>query len=167
MNTTYGKGKYQAEVLEQGFTTARTTGTAGFFLQLKILGRYDGEGKLQECPQFERTVTQYLANDTGVKILRDDLKALGVRITALEQLNPAEPGHVSLVGRKIDVDCKVEVYQGRQRERWDIRRSQNTLNSAEVRALGDQYNPLLRDGNGQASPGPAPSPAPNDSDVPF
>jgi hypothetical protein len=163
--TTYGKGRYLAEILEQGLTTSAAKGTPCFYLQLQILNRYDANGGLVDCPQYERTYTQYLANETGVNILRADLKALGVQVTTFAQLDPATPDHVNLVGRQIDVTCELEAYQGRQRERWGIARTRSTLAPEAVRALDDQFGHLLRGGNGQAQPAPAVN-APNDTDAP-
>src|SRR5262245_1317414 len=165
-STTYSKGKYRAEVLEQGLTTSAAKNTPGFYLQLKILKRHDANGGLVDCPQYERTYTQYLANETGINILRGDLKALGVQVTTFAQLDPATPNHVNLVGRQIDVTCELEAYQGKQRERWSIPRTRNTLPPEAVRALDDQFGHLLRGGNGQAQPAPAVT-TPNQSDAPF
>jgi len=85
MTTTYTKGTYQAEIRDQGFEEA-TTGTPYFFLLVLILGRYDQQGQLQECPRFERDVRFYLNqdNDTGINILRGALRTLGVTIQTLE-----------------------------------------------------------------------------------
>jgi hypothetical protein len=163
--TTYSNGKYRAEILEQGFTASTAKGTPAFFLLLKIRERYDANGSLVECPQYERPYTQYLANETGVNILRGDLKALGVQVTSFAQLDPATPDHVNLVGRQIDVTCDLESYQGKQRERWSIARTRSTLPSDALRALDDQFGHLLRGDNGQAQPAPAVTP--NQSDAPF
>jgi hypothetical protein len=165
MTTTYSKGKYLAEILEQGLTTSAAKGTPGFYLQLKILKRYDANGGPVECPQYERTYTQYLANETGVNILKADLKALGVQVTTFAQLDPATPDHVNLVGRQIDVTCDLESYQGKQRERWGIARTRSALAREAVRALDDQFGHLLRGGSGQAQPAPAVT-APNNSNAP-
>jgi len=63
--------------------------------------------------------------------------------------------------------CDLDTYKGRQVERWSLPRSRNRLQQQAVRALGDRFNHLLRNGDASASPGPAPSPAPNNSDTPF
>src|SRR5262245_8883246 len=122
VNTTYSKGTYQAEVLDQGFEESAAKGTPAFFLQLMIVGRYDTEGQLQDCPRYEPTHRQYLANETGLNILKGELKALGVQVTDLAQLDRSVSGHISLVGRKIDVTCDIETYLGKPRERWSIPR---------------------------------------------
>src|SRR4051812_32970051 len=112
MSATYTHGKYQAEILDQGFDESSAKGTPFFYLQLMVLGRYEEKGELRDCQRYERTYVQYLANDTGVGTLKGDLKALGVEVTDLTQLDPAAPNHVSLIGRKIDVKCELETYQG-------------------------------------------------------
>jgi hypothetical protein len=160
--TTYTNGRYSAEVLDQGFEESSSKGTPGFFLKLKILNRYAADGQLEACQQYERRYIQYLGNETGFNILRADLKALGVQFTDLEQLDPTNPGHVRLVGRKVDVIREVEVYEGRERERWRIPRRKLGLDA--VRALGAQYRHLLRDGNAPAPPAP-PAAGPNDNDA--
>ncbi len=164
--TTYGKGKYRAQVIDQGFEESTEKRTPCFFLQIKVLQRLDELGGLQDCPQYERTIRQYLANDTGVNILRGQLKALGVQVTSFSQLDPDTQGHVSLVGREIEVVCDIEAYQGRPQERWGLQRSRNKLAPDAVRALDDKFGHLLRDGNGQAAPAP-PVTAANNSDTPF
>ena len=160
--TTYTSGRYLAEVLDQGFEESSSKGTPGFFLKLKILSRYAADGQLEECQPYERHYIQFLGNETGVNILRADLKALGVQFTDLEQLDPTNPSHDRLVGRKIDVVCEVEVYDGRERERWRIPRKKLGLDA--VRALSAQYRHLLRDGNAPAPPAP-PAAGPNDNDA--
>src|SRR4051794_8554359 len=101
MTTTYEKGLYQAQILGQGFEASAAKGTPYFFLQIRILGRYDAQGQLQPCPQYERTICQYLGNEVGVTILLAQLRSIGVVVTDLTQLDPATPGHFSLVGRRI------------------------------------------------------------------
>jgi hypothetical protein len=162
---TYEKGVYQAEVVGQGFAESASKGTPYFYLQLLVLARYAADGTPQECPRYERTYEQYLAGETGVIILRAQLRAIGVEVARFEQLDPSAPGHLSLVGRKIDVACDVETYQGKPRERWTIPTPKKKLNREGVRALQDNFGHVL-DGSGQAKPSSAVE-RPNDSDVPF
>jgi hypothetical protein len=168
MTATYTTGTYLAEIREQGFEEAGT-GTPYFILVVNILGRYDQQGQLQECPRFERYVRFYLNrdNDTGVNILRGALRTLGVNVQALEQLDPSTTGAIILVGKTIDVACELDTYRGRPVERWSLPRSRNRLQQQAVRTLGDRFNHLLRNGNAATSPGPTPAPAPNESDTPF
>jgi hypothetical protein len=165
MSTTYSAGTYKAKVTGQGFEESSKKGTPCFFLQFKVLGRYDEKGELQECQQYERTYRQYLANDVGVGILKGDLRTLGVEIASLAQLDLETPGAIKLVDREIDVVCEHEPYQGRVQERWSLPRPrQKKLDLNSIRELDDRFGHLLR-GSGQATQ--APPVVPNDSDVPF
>jgi hypothetical protein len=166
MSTTYPTGKYRALILDHGFTESEGKGTAAFFLQLRILKRDGANGELEACPQYERTYRQYLANDTGINILRGHLKAIGVNITDLTQLDPEIAGGLRLAGKEIDVECDIETYNGQQRERWSIPRSRKKLKLDALRALNDRFGHLLN--NGEVAPQPAPPVREaNRSDDPF
>jgi hypothetical protein len=166
MTTTYVKGRYQAEIQDQGFEQSSVKGTPCFYMQLRILARYDDQGKPMPCPQYERTYRQYLSNEIGLGILKGDLKTLGVEFTQLRQLDPAVPGHINLTGRKIDVVCETDMYDGRQVERWGIPRSRKKLDLDAVKQLDDKFGHLLRCSNSPAAPSPAVT-EPNKSDEPF
>src|SRR5262249_21889193 len=166
MSVTYSKGRYRAMILEQGFTESSNKGTPAFYLQLRIFQRYGANDELEACPEYERTYLQYLANETGINILRGHLKAIGVSITDLAQLDPEAAGGLRLAGKEIDVEREIEAYNGQQRERWSIPPSPKKLQLVAVRSLHDRYGHLLR--NGEAAPQPAPPVRePNRSDDPF
>jgi hypothetical protein len=162
--TTYSKGDYRAEIVDQGFLESPSKRTPGFSLQFKILKRYGADGELQECPQYERTYTQYLNTETGVNILRGDLQALGVEVSDFNQLDLANPNAIKLVGRQIDVQCKIEDFNGRAQERWLISRGPRKLRLDAVQKLNLQFGHLLCPGG--ASPPPIPV-EPNQSDDAF
>jgi hypothetical protein len=162
---TYEDARYRADVVGQRFIESSIKGTPGFELQLKILGRYGPGDELLECPQYERTYTQYLSNEIGVNILKDDLQALGVEFSDFAQLDPAKPGAINLVGRQVDVRCKIENREGREQERWSIARSRKPLGQDAVQQLNLRFGHLLRPG-GTSAPPPPPV-APNPSDDPF
>ena len=151
--TTYSKGDYLAEIIAQGFEESLAKRTPFFFFQLKIAGRYDEQDQLQACPEYERTYRQYLANAAGAGILKCDLRALGVEVDDLTRLHPDAPDHISLVGRRIKVACDLEVYQGKEQERWSIPRSQKGLDLSSVRALNEKFKQVF--GNGDRRTGPA------------
>jgi hypothetical protein len=150
MSTTYAAGKYVAEVLDQGFDISRVKKTSFFFLQLRILGRYGDQGQILECQKYERIYRQYLNTDTGVNILRDDLRVIGIELKAFAQLHGGTTDPINLVGRRIDVRCDIETYDGMQRERWGIWRAQQKLDLDAVQALDAQFAHLLARTNGQS-----------------
>jgi hypothetical protein len=162
MSTTYEPGKYQAKVLDQGFREAGT-GTPGFYLQFKLLGRYDKEGIVQECQQYERTYNQWLMEETGVKILKGDLKILGVEVSDLTKLDLTTPGPISLVNRTIDVYCVHEMPKGRLTERWVLRPPMKKLDQNAIQILNEKFGSLLR---GDTKP-PASNAKPSDNNAPF
>jgi hypothetical protein len=166
MTTTYENGRYRALILNHGFTKSPTKGTPAFYLELRILKRYGTNDELEDCPVNKQKYEQYLANDTGINILRGDLKAIGVNITDLAQLDPEATGGLHLAGMEIDVECELETFNGRQRERWGIPRTSKKLKLDEIRALNDRFGHLLR--NGEAAPQSAPPVRePNRSNDPF
>jgi hypothetical protein len=137
--TTYTPGRYRAEIIDQGFFESNSKGTPGFFLQLKILSRCGPGGELQECPQFERTYEQYLANDTGARILYGDLKAIGFDVAELSRLDLDDSEAVHLVGQQIDVECRLEGYNGVVRERWGIPRPRKKLGLDAIRSVAAKF----------------------------
>jgi hypothetical protein len=151
MSTTYTKGDYQAEILDHGFDRSQIKGTPAFFMQLRILGRFAANGKLTDCPQYERTYRQYLSTETGFRVLCGDLRTLGLEVASLDQLNLGAPDHINLVGRKITVSCAPEVFNGRQVERWRIARNRAKLDLDAIRALNQKYGHILR-GGGEDEP---------------
>jgi hypothetical protein len=143
MAPTYMPGTYRAKIIAQGFEQSSVKQTPCFFLQMKIQGRHDSQGQVQDCPQYERTYLQYLANDTGVAILRGDLQRLGVTVSDLTLLEPGVEGHISLVGRTIDVVCEHEPFNGQTRERWRISRPRKKLDLDSLGQLNAKFRHVL------------------------
>lgn len=162
--TTYAAGLYKAEILSQGFGTSARKGTPFFFVQVKILGRYDAQGTLQACPQYERTVRQYLTHEVSINIFKTMLKALQVEVTNLEQLDLEAANPISLVGRQLDLLCQLENFEGRTQEQWSLP-LRKKMDLSAVRALNDRFGHLLR---GESARKPAIDPVvPNPDQTPF
>src|SRR4051812_40552839 len=98
MSTTYADGNYLVEVLDQGFGESEVKKTPFFFLQCKVIARIGADGQHQACPQYERTYRQHFGHELGGKILRGDLKALGVEVDDLLRLDLGAADPISLVG---------------------------------------------------------------------
>jgi hypothetical protein len=162
LSTTYTPGRYLAQIREQGFGLSEARGTPYLFLLVKILARVDEQGQQQSCPQYEREYRRYLSAETGAGILQGDLHALGIQVTDLTQLDPATPGHISLVGREIEVFCEIESYKGKQQERWGIPRPRKKLDVNALRSLSDQFRHIFAGGHSQPKPSAEPqAPTPN------
>jgi hypothetical protein len=165
--TTYSPGRYKARIKDYGWCEA-STGTPQFFIQLEILNRYDNDGALVDCPQFERTFYRAIslkdekAKQTCISMLKGDLSAIGVHVDDEAQLDPQHPQAINLFAKELDVLMTLESYQGAPRERWHVRSAERQkLSIADLRSrIG---GPLFRKGNN--TPPPA-SPPPVD-DTPY
>ncbi|MBL8797629.1 MAG: hypothetical protein JNM56_27260 [Planctomycetia bacterium] len=135
--STYTNGRYLVEIIDQGFETSAVKNTPAFFLQFRVLQRYQGSA-LQDCPQFERTYRQYLANTQGLQILQRDLATLGVQFNDLTDLDLGSEQPVSLIGHRVDLTCTLELYQSREVERWGVTPRRAKLDLSAVKALGQQ-----------------------------
>jgi hypothetical protein len=94
------------------------------------------------------------------------LKTLGIQVSDLTQLDAGAANAVTLVGRKIEVTCDHESYQGKLRERWGIPRARKKIAPGAVRGLNDKFGHLLRSDEAAPQP-PPPVREPNRSDEPF
>jgi hypothetical protein len=164
MASTYTPGTYLAEVVAQGYHKPSLEDTLCFFLQFRTLGRYDQNGCVQPCPQHERPYIQYPCNGTVFEILKADLRSIGVRFGHFSDLRPDMPGHVSLVGREIVVECTVETNLGDQCEQWTLHRPRKKPARSDLRGLDDLLGHPLWRGNSPAKPNPGVI-EPNDNDA--
>jgi hypothetical protein len=166
--TTYTPGRYMARIKDYGWCEA-STGTPQFFIQLKILSKYDdASGALIECPQLERTFYRAISlkdektRQTCGNMLKGDLSAIGVQVEDEAQLDPQHPQAINLFDKEIDVFMTLESYQGSPRERWHLRsaeRQKLTLTDLRSR-LGGQ---LFKAGNST----PPPAVPPQVDDTPY
>jgi hypothetical protein len=164
--TTYTPGRYKARIKDYGWCEA-STGTPQFFIQLEILNRYDRDGGLVECPRFERTFYRAIslkdekAQQTCIHMLKGDLSAIGVQVEDEAQLDPQHPQAINLFGREIDVHMTLESYEGRPRERWNVRSAERKMSLADLRSRTGGN--LFRKGNN----GPPPASPPPVDDTPY
>ncbi len=141
--TTYTDGTYRAEIIDQGFSASQNE-KLFFYLRLRVRQRIDESGTPQECPQYERTVRQYLSNVVGEQILLRDLRAIGVVTDDIFRLGAEASDHIDLLGRVIDVTCNNEIYNGKTQERWTIARpapKKLTLDAARALAARTHMTP--------------------------
>ncbi|MBL8795243.1 MAG: hypothetical protein JNM56_15160 [Planctomycetia bacterium] len=140
----YPEGVYQARVLKQSFEHALTTDTIQFVMALRIQGRYDDEGLLVACPPEIRYYRHSVNSRNACLRLRAELIPLGHMLKGLTELIPGRPDSIDFVGRDIDVSCDVETFEGRPRERWNIKRRRLAA-SAEVEGLQAFFGEVFSD----------------------
>jgi hypothetical protein len=104
------EGFYRGRVVSQQFCKART-GTRQLKLRFLILDDVD-QG--YECDVYLALTTR--ARDFTERALQ----VFGFNSTNIGLLNPNVPGHISLVGRECDLECRHQIKQGRAHENWYI-----------------------------------------------
>jgi hypothetical protein len=163
--TTYAPGRYKAKIKDYGWIEAGT-GTPQFYVQFTLLGQYLNDGQLVNCPCFERTFYRAIsqkdekARQTCANMLKADLSAIGVKVDDEAQLDPQQPGAVNLFDQEIDVYLTLEPYQGKTKERWNLRSS--SRQKVSVKDLRFKFGGgLFKNDNGP--PPPAIPPAADDT----
>jgi hypothetical protein len=116
------------------------------FIAFDVIGRYDpATGELGPCEPGTRTYTKAITPRT-IGWLLSDLKAIGYDKVGFTYLDPEAPGAVNLFGREIEVACVLETYEGRERERWSIRRGppRTKLAQGNLEQLDAQFGEELK-----------------------
>lgn len=123
---TYEQGQYSGQITKQGFGESKakadgTPGTPYFYLSFVPDAFHDPMqgGDPVACEQFERTIYFYLTDATGEYVARD-LRRLGYDRDDLSPLDPEHSEYFSLVGNREKFYCKIETYDGKEREKWSL-----------------------------------------------
>lgn len=141
-------GVYLVECLRQRLEKA-STGTAQFVVEFRTVGRYDTNRNLVPCPPLEGKYQHSLKNDASVLRLRADLRPIGL-LDDLTRLTPGIPGGVTLIGKRINMNCSLEPFGGRIIPRWSIERNE-AMTQDEIARLQELYGNLLRETNPQSA----------------
>lgn len=176
MGIYYSQGPYLAEIIDQGLSQSGT-GNPQIFLRIRVLESTDVNPITVE--QYERTIYWTLTEKT-IEFTLDKLAQLGFKGTSFRQIDPLHQGHHSFIGQQIDAYCKVETYQGKEREKWDLSfgggGAPEPLDDSETRKLDALFGRKLKEkcGSGGSAAPPREAVAamqtddvpPND-DIPF
>jgi hypothetical protein len=125
MNKVFLPGTYRCRVTCQAFTKAKT-GTDQFELQFEPLGQYDPQtGELVACADDMRTIYKSISEKTVAGFFEDLRQLFGYEHGTFTRLMSEVEGHYNLIGMEFDAKLSYEVWQGKERERWnwDARRS--------------------------------------------
>lgn len=160
-----------------------------FALKFNILARIVNNEEHRVEPG-ERTVYLYLT-DKAIEMASDVLAHLGYDKDNLRFLDPNKPDHYSFIGKRCDLWCKHEEYQGEMREKWSVSMpfsDPTPLDDKEMRRLDTLFGKAMktRKPAGAAAPSPpkpelvgvsesqrnaapksSPERAPTGDDIPF
>jgi len=101
---------YVCEIINQGFVES-SKGTPGFAIM--VVPRAEicpNTNQHLDCPQYERQVTMWITDKTAERHA-SQLRLLGFEGSSFSQLDPARPGHHSLIGQEVVMVCKHEANQ--------------------------------------------------------
>jgi hypothetical protein len=164
MGTYYDPAEYWCEIVDHGLSEAKT-GTHQIFVKFKVLGRVNASDPDQfdaDELQYERTMYQAITAAT-VEFVLDKLEAIGFTGAAWSEFDRTNPDSQNLVGNSIKMYCKHETYNGELKERWDIARGGNRMDSEATSKLDSLFGKELR-ARTQSKPKQAtPAPPPVDS----
>jgi hypothetical protein len=183
MSVFYQKGLHVGECVGQWLDSPQ--GKSPYFaLKFNILARVEGE-KEYPVESGERTVYLYLT-DKALDMTTDVLTHLGYDKDTLRFLDPNREGFYNFAGKRCDLWCKHEEYNGEQKEKWSVSMpfaDATPLDDKELRRLDALFGKALKTRRpfptAPAEPEPvaaAPSskpvkadrpPPPTDDDLPF
>lgn len=182
MSTFYQKGLHVGECTGQWLDSPQ--GKSPYFaLKFNILARVEGEKEIS-VDHGERTVYLYLT-DKALEMTTDVLVHLGYDKDTLRFLDPNRDGFFNFAGKRADLWCKHEEYQGEMREKWSVSMpfdDPTPLDDKELRRLDALFGKSLKAKRpfptapeATAKPAAAPSgtavsdrpPPPIDDEIPF
>lgn len=124
MSTTYGPGKYRAEITgcQLGMSSKNNPQVVISFRPLGRVNEADPEGELVPAEaDFERSMFWALT-DNAVTFTVEKLQRIGYDKESFDYLDAEHPDHISFAGQEITVTCKHETWEGKTREKWDLAR---------------------------------------------
>lgn len=182
MPTTYEAGRYEAQIVDQGFTQSKEKGTPAFWIEVQPKTYY-GLGGLEDVSSGPtRTITWWLTERTIDFFVRD-MRSLGYSgDDAFHDLNPNSPGYShSFQGVAIECGMTPGSYTDRNgakasAERWSLRTvgagSRPPIDDSQVATLDRLFGAKFKSaasagrGDGKAN-GRDAEKAFNDDHIPF
>ncbi len=134
--------------------------TPYFALKFNIVARVENEQE-HACDSGERTIYLYLS-EKALPMTTEVLEFLGYDKDSLKFLNPEQQGYFNFTGKRCDLWCKMEEWQGKPKEKWNIstpRKPPTPIDDKELRRLDSLFGKAIRAQRGPGIPAATP-PAP-------
>lgn len=116
MKPFYEKGRYICEMVNQGITKSKNTGTPQIVWRFLVL---ETENHEPVDAQYERTIYRAVTDKTMPYVLQD-LQTLGFQYDSFKMIDPNTPGYQDFTGKQFLAFCSHEEYEGSTREKWGI-----------------------------------------------
>jgi hypothetical protein len=142
MNDLMESGKYKVRVDGYGmYRDERGEHHPMAMVDFTVVGMYDAEGNLQECPKVQRFYRQVLTENTA-QWLFSNLKSFGFTGKNLADFDPQSPNADNLYGRLVDATCTIKpgYNNGNPTEEWFPVPYRARLDRAELDRLQAQYS---------------------------
>lgn len=182
MTAFYQKGLYVGECTGQWMGQSEGGKKTPYFaLKFNILARVEGDREIQ-VEHSERSVYLYLS-DAALDMTTDVLTHLGYDKESLRFLDPARDGYFNFAGKRCDLWCKIEEYNGDTKEKWQVsmplNRDVTPIDDKELRRLDALFGKAIKTRKpSPAAPEPAAPvaagavthqapPPPTGDDIPF
>lgn len=165
MTAYYKTGLHTGECIGQ-FMGQSESGkkTPYFALKFNILARVENEQEYPVDPG-ERTVYLYLS-EAALDMSVDVLSHLGYDKDSLKFLDPSQQGFFNFAGKTCDLWCKIEEYQGKEKEKWSVSMPRGPVappDEKELRRLDSLFGKAIRARRGPGVPAASPPPTPEKS----
>lgn len=159
----YQKGLYLAKVAGQMLSKSSNKGTDQFVLTFYPIAEIDRETREHyDCEDGERSLFFYLTENT-IKRVVEDLRSLGFDRNSFLDLDPSTPNHFSFVDKEIEVECDLETYEGKERERWRLAGAGGMqlkpMEDSDKRRLDALFGKCLKSSPPATTPASVPLPA--------
>lgn len=111
-------GYYVGHVQSWQLGENENTGNPQFVLTFTLAHRRRGR-ELIDCPHWNRSIFRVITDKT-VEYFAADLRALGYDRDDFDGLDPDGPCPFDFEGIEIEASMKLEEYEGKTREKWDL-----------------------------------------------
>lgn len=162
MSVSYKGGLYVGECTGQ-FTGQSESGKKSpyFALKFSIVARVENETE-HNVDWGERTVYMYLS-EAALPVTVDILSHLGYDKDSLKFLDPNQQGFFDFTGKRCDLWCKLEEYNGQMKEKWSVstpRPPVTPIEDKELRRLDSLFGKAIRARRGPGIPAVEPASPP-------
>jgi hypothetical protein len=161
----YEPGCYKVRVMSQMFAEA-STGNLMFVLKFNVLECKEPFN--DNLPQYERKAFFTVTDKTYLRVIEEDLRAIGFKGRTLQQLHPNTPGFHDFSGKELEMYCTHDKDQaGELRERWLTRSDglRPLTGMAKLDRLDAKFGRKVNDR--ESAPAVAEPAGITDDDVPF
>jgi hypothetical protein len=140
------QGVYKANI--QKVTLGETkTGKPQIVYEVILDSIQQSDGEFAPCPHLARTIYRVITDNT-IDYALDDLRELGYDRATFADIDPESPNAFDFDGIEVTVEMKLEMYEGRQTERWNFTRkgAGKKLEASAVSKLDAMFGAKLKAG---------------------